>query len=348
MNPTLPTLPTLNEACRVLELESQSLIQCAHRLRESSKQTPLGAEASNWIRAVDLMNATLNQGGKIVVTGVGKSGKIAQKIAATFSSTGSAAVYLHPTEGLHGDLGLISRGDCILALSYTGNTEELLRLLPSLKHLQVPIIGLGGKSHSQLALHCIAWIDGSVEREACPHNLAPTTSTTLALALGDALAIALMQLRGFNPNDFAMNHPGGALGKRLNLHVSDLMKTGNSLAVTTCDASMDEVIRLSTEKKLGAVLIFSSKLSPELSNTLEGIVTDGDLRRALQHREKFFNFKAEEIMTKKPTTCLPEMMAYDALKLMENRPSQISVLPVVDSQGQCVGLIRLHDLIQSL
>lgn len=334
--------PTLSEACRVLELESQSLAQCAQRLRESSKQRPLGIEASNWLHAVDLMNATLDRGGKIVVTGVGKSGKIAQKIAATFSSTGSAAVYLHPTEGLHGDLGLISRGDCVLALSYTGNTEELLRLLPSLKHLQVPIIGLGGKSHSQLASQCLAWIDGAVEKEACPHNLAPTTSTTLALALGDALAIALMQLRGFNPGDFAKNHPGGALGKRLNLHVSDLMKTGNSLAIAAHDASMDEVIRLSTEKKLGAVLILDSH------GKLRGIVTDGDLRRALQHREKFFEFTAEEIMTKKPTTCSPELMAIDALKLMENRPSQISVIPVIDSQGLCVGLIRLHDLVQSL
>lgn len=342
MTPTLH----IQEACRVLELESQSLAQCAHRLRESAKQSPIGVEASNWNHAVELMNTTLNRGGKIVVTGVGKSGKIAQKIAATFSSTGSAAVYLHPTEGLHGDLGLISRGDCVLALSYTGNTEELLRLLPSLKHLQTPLIGLGGKSHSQLASHCTAWIDGAVEKEACPHNLAPTTSTTLALALGDALAIALMQLRGFNPGDFALNHPGGALGKRLNLHVSDLMKTGNSLAIASGDATMDDVIRLSTEKKLGAVLILDS------NGKLEGIVTDGDLRRALQHREKFFSFRAAEIMTKKPATCAPEMMAYDALKLMENRPSQISVLPVVESQGQCVGqcigLIRLHDLVQAL
>jgi len=193
----------LAEVKRVLQLEGDSILKCVERLERPEFAKPIET-------ALQYCQKALGLGGKIVVTGIGKSGKIAQKIASTMCSTGTLAVYLHSTEGLHGDLGLVSKNDVVLALSYTGNTDELVRLMPSLKSLRVPVIGIGGNSQSKLAQLCEVWIDGSVETEACPHNLAPTTSTTLALAIGDALAITLMQLRGFDAAAFAQNHPGGA------------------------------------------------------------------------------------------------------------------------------------------
>jgi arabinose-5-phosphate isomerase len=316
----------------VLLNEGQAVLDCAQRLE--------GEAARAIERALEKMEAALRQGGKIVVTGVGKSGKIAQKIAATFCSTGSLAVFLHPTEGLHGDLGLVTPRDIVFALSYTGNTEELIRLMPSLKTLKVPVIGLGGNPLSRLAQQCDVWIDASVAQEACPHNLAPTTSTTLALAMGDALAVALMRLRGFNAQAFAQNHPGGSLGNRLNLKVSDVMHKGSDVAVLPKTASMDEVVVATTGKRLGAVLIVDGP-------RLLGIVTDGDLRRALQHRDRFFTFTAQEVMTKSPVTVREDELAKSALELMENRPHQISVLPVVDAVGHWKGLVRVHDLIRS-
>lgn len=333
-NPNL-TLSGLNEAIRVLELEGRAILASAERLRNRPEA---GAQLT---QALSLLNRSLNQGGKIVVTGVGKSGKIAQKIAATFASTGSASIYLHPTEALHGDLGVVAPNDSILALSYTGNTDELLRLIPSLKRLQLSLIGMGGYPHSQLAQACDVWIDASVDQEACPHNLAPTSSTTLALALGDALAMSLMQLRGFDAQSFAKNHPGGALGRRLHLTVADVMHSGDAAACVPPHALMEEVVVVSTQKKLGAVLVVEG-------SKLMGLITDGDLRRALQHREKFFQLRASDVMTRNPVSVQPDLMAYDALQTMENRPSQISVLPVLSSDGNWLGVVRLHDLIRSL
>jgi arabinose-5-phosphate isomerase len=314
-------------------MEATAISDCAERMTREPA-------ASQFKKAIELFQRSLEQGGKIVVTGVGKSGKIGQKIAATLSSTGSLAIFLHPTEGLHGDLGVVTPRDAVLALSYTGNTEELIRLLPSLKSLRVPLIGLGGNSQSQLAQHSDAWLDAQVQQEACPHNLAPTTSTTLALALGDAIAVTLMQLRGFDERAFAQFHPGGSLGRRLNLKVSDIMHAGEAVAVVTLAASIEDVILLSTQKKMGAVLVADGK-------KLQGIITDGDIRRALQHREKFFALKAAEVMTKNPISARAEMLAYDALQLMENRPSQISVLPVVNEAGEWLGVLRLHDIVRS-
>lgn len=319
------------EVQRVLRLEGEAVLACAERLADPSNQ-----EALN--QALELLRSALDRGGKIVVTGVGKSGKIGQKIAATLCSTGSLAVFLHPTEGLHGDLGLIRAGDVVLALSYTGNTDELVRLLPSLKSLRIPVVGIGGNRQSRLAAGCEAWIDAAVAQEACPHNLAPTTSTTLALAVGDALAVALMQLRGFDAQSFAQNHPGGSLGNRLNLKVEDLMHSEPNLPILAPSATMDEIVSASTRHKLGAVLVSES-------GRLAGIVTDGDLRRALSHRERFFTMTAAEVMTRQPVFASPGMLAKDALELMENRPSQISVLPVVEADGKIRGLLRLHDLV---
>lgn len=322
----------IEEVRRVLQNEGQAILDCLKRLD--------GEREKAIERSLALMDAALAQGGKIVVTGVGKSGKIAQKIAATFCSTGSLAVYLHPTEGLHGDLGLISKKDVILALSYTGNTEELIRLMPSLMELKTPVIGIGGNPKSRLAEQCKEWIDASIAQEACPFNLAPTTSTTLALALGDALAIGLMHLRKFDARAFAAFHPGGSLGNRLNLRVADIMHCGDEVATLPETASMDEIVVATTRKRLGAVLIVSGQ-------TLLGIVTDGDLRRALQQKERFFQLRAADVMTRTPVTVLEDELAKAALERMENRPYQISVLPVVDAAGNWKGLVRIHDLIRS-
>ena len=322
-----------SEITRVLSIEGKAILACADRL--GHEQARLELE-----KALSFFQKSLDQGGKIIVTGIGKSGKVAQKIAATLSSTGSLAVFLHPTEGLHGDLGVITPLDAVLALSYTGNTEELVRLLPSLKNLRVPIVGLGGNKQSKLAQECDVWIDGFVEQEACPHNLAPTTSTTLALALGDAIAVALMGLRGFDARSFAQNHPGGSLGRRLNLKVIDAMHRGEAIAAVGPDASMDEVVMISTKKHLGAVLVVEGPV-------LLGIITDGDIRRALQHREKFFQMKARDVMTRTPVTTTPETLAHKALELMQNRSSQIKELPVTDESGHWLGLVRLHDLVRT-
>jgi arabinose-5-phosphate isomerase len=328
-------MDVVEEVARVLRMEGEAILACAERL----KQKPEPAQAIR--EAVQFLHAALENGGKIIVTGVGKSGKVGQKIAATLCSTGSLAVYLHPTEGLHGDLGMISPQDVVLAFSYTGNTDEIVRLLPSLKSLGVRIIGVGGNTQSKIAAQCDAWLDGYVALEACPHNLAPTSSTTLALALGDALAVALMQLRGFDAQAFAQFHPGGALGRRLHLKVSDLMHQGETVPTVGPQASMDEVVIVSSQKHLGAVLVVEGSV-------LLGIITDGDIRKALQQREGFFQRRAAEVMTRDPVVANSEMMAKAALDLMENRPSQISVLPVVDLKGHWCGLVRLHDLISSL
>jgi len=328
-----PSLPAAKSSIeKTLQLEATALQQCLHRFQADSKP---------WETALSLMNETLDRAGKIVITGVGKSGKIAQKIAATFSSTGSHATFLHPTEALHGDLGFVRPGDCVLAISYTGNTEELIRLLPWLEQRKIPYIALTGNLESLLSKQAVVTLDGSVEREACPHHLAPTTSTTLALAIGDALAVGLMTLRNFDANSFALNHPGGSLGRKLTWRVEAVMKKGDELAIVSPETTMEQVIVVSSQKKLGAAAVV------EPSGKLLGIITDGDIRRALAHREKIFTMKASEVMTANPVTIQGESLAQTALQVMENRPSQISVLPVVDANGKIQGLVRLHDLLHS-
>lgn len=319
-------------------MEGAAILRCAEKLEV------LGAEGSSARDAIQkalaLMQVSLASGGKVVVTGVGKSGKVGQKVAATLCSTGSLAIFLHPTEGLHGDLGVLRSNDVVLLFSYTGNTEELVKLQPSIRALGVPVIGIGGNAQSKLAQQCDVWIDGFVEQEACPHNLAPTSSTTLALAMGDALAMALMQLRGFDANAFAHNHPGGSLGRRLSLRVADVMQKGDAVPTVNSSASMDEVVVAATQRPLGGVLVVEGI-------KLLGFITEGDIRRALKHREKFFELKARDVMTSRPVTVGPETMAKAALELMENRPKPINLLPVVDEKGSWRGIVRIHDLISS-
>ncbi|MFN2491932.1 MAG: SIS domain-containing protein [Pyrinomonadaceae bacterium] len=312
-----------------LRLESEAIAKTAGRL----KQPEIG-------RVVDLLAGCK---GKIVILGIGKSGIIAQKIAATMTSTGSAAVYLHPSDALHGGIGIINADDVVMILSNSGETDEIIEMLPYLKRRQVPIVALVGNLKSTLARRANAVIDGSVDQEACPLNLAPTTSTTVALALGDALAMTLMQVKGLTPDDFAINHPAGQLGKRLTLKVADLMHSGDDNPTIKTGALWVDIVKGISDGGLGAVNVVD-----ELSR-LVGIVTDGDLRRAIQRLNSSSpaSVSCEEIMTKDPVVAEPELLAYEALRLMEDRPSQISVLPVVDAEGTCVGIIRLHDIVRS-
>ena len=322
--------------CQVLQEEGTAIQTAAQRILNQPKLS------ENIDQSIQLILDRTTAGGKVILMGIGKSGKIAAKIAATMSSTGTPAIFVHPTEALHGDLGVVTANDTVMAFSYTGNTQELLEILPFFLKKNIPIIGIGGNENSKLAKLSKFWIDASVEKEACPHNLAPTTSTTLALALGDAFAVSILQARGFTTEDFAKNHPGGSLGKRLQLTVKDLMHPHpGSCPMIGSSASMDEVLELSTRTKLGGVLV-SEKLS------LLGIITDGDIRRALKHREKFFSLTAKEVMTQNPIKVSEDMLAYDALRIMEERESQISVLPVVNSKNETVGILRIHDLFSNL
>jgi arabinose-5-phosphate isomerase len=278
--------------------------------------------------------------GKIIVTGVGKSGVIAQKIAQTLTSTGTVAVFVHPSDALHGSLGVITGGDVCIALSNSGETDEILLLLPALKTRKICLISIVGNVNSTLARQSDVVLDSSVEEEACPLNLAPTCSTTVALAIGDALAMTLMEAKNLTAEDFAANHPAGRLGKRLTLTVASLMHDSPNIAI---NAGWLEVVKAISKHALGAVNVVDDK------EHLIGIVTDGDLRRTIEKTapENFSRLTAAQMMTKDPTVAAPEMLAFDALQLMENRPMQISVLPVVNEQGICIGLLRLHDVVRS-
>jgi arabinose-5-phosphate isomerase len=312
-----------------LRLESEAIAQTATQLKPNEIE-----------RVVQLLAGCK---GKIVILGVGKSGIIAQKIAATMTSTGTGALHLHPSDALHGGIGIINSDDVVMILSNSGETDEIIEMLPYLKRRQVPIIALVGNLNSTVARRADAVIDGSVDQEACPLNLAPTTSTTVALALGDALALTLMQVKGLTPDDFAVNHPGGQLGKRLTLTVADLMHSGTSNPTIALGARWVDVVKGISSGGLGAVNVVDD------AGRLAGIITDGDLRRAIERLDHatLANLKGEEIMTRNPIVANPELLAYDALQLMENRPSQISVLPVVNGERVCVGLIRLHDIVRS-
>ena len=278
---------------------------------------------------------------KVVVTGIGKSGIIGEKIAATLASTGTTAVFLNAAEALHGDLGIISNGDVVIAISNSGNSDEILSILSPIRKIGGKIVGFTGNPNSTLGKYADITINVGVEKEACPLGQAPMSSTTATLVTGDALAVCLMKLKNFSESDFAKYHPGGSLGKRLLLHVSDLMHIGEELPVVRKDEKIENVLMTLTKKKLGAVCISDTGFG---NGKLLGIITEGDIRRALEHKEKFFDYKASDIMISTPVTIDRDAMALDALHLMENRKSQISVLPVVEN-GNVVGLIRFHYLI---
>jgi len=325
----MPDPDYVSRAVEVLKIAADALTTSAERLEPRQLE-----------RAIQLL---ANCRGKVVVAGVGKSGLVARKIASTLTSTGTAAVYLHPADALHGDLGIVTPMDVVVALSNSGETDELVAMLPHLKHRNVPIIAIVGGIKSTLARNADAVLDASVKQEACPLNLAPTTSTLVALAIGDALAATLIQVKGITSEDFALNHPAGRMGKRLTLRVSDLMHCGPDNPTVLPEASWIVIASTISKGGLGAVNVIDD------AGRLVGIITDGDLRRSFE-KVKAVNLEkltANQIMTKDPVVVAPNLLAYDALQLMENRTSQIAVLPVVDDERTCLGLIRIHDIVRS-
>jgi arabinose-5-phosphate isomerase len=317
----------LESARRVLQLESQAVAQLVERLDATFES------------AIELMWKCR---GRVVVTGLGKSGAIGRKIASTLASTGTPALFLHAAESLHGDLGMVAPGDVLLAISYSGRSDELLTLIPAVKAMGVPIIALTGSSQSYLALHSEIALDASVEREACPLNLAPTSSTTVALALGDAIAIALMEKRGFAPADFLRFHPGGTLGRGANLTVGDLMRVGDRMALCDQNASFREVLESITQAGAGAAIL------TDAAGALAGYLTDGDLRRHLLRAAdpaSLLQSAAQTHMTRSPLALRSEMAALDALRLLQER--KLNDAPVVDEENRPVGWLEDQELLRA-
>ena len=313
----------LATARAAIEIEAASLAKAACRLD------------GELIRAVELI---LEHPGKVVVTGIGKSCHIGRKIVATLCSTGTPAVFLHPAEAVHGDLGIYTPGDPTVLISKDGSSAELLALVPLLRDFHSPLIGILGNRAAPLASRLDVLLDASVEREADPNNLAPTASATTAMAIGDALAIALMRARNFTPEEFGRFHPGGQLGRNLRLEVHKVMHGMPETAVVAPAVSFKEVIIAMTNRPWGAACVVSP------SGSLAGLITDGDLRRALTTHDDIRGLRAEDVMTRKPISIAPDATLGEALEKMESRASQISVLPVVDESGRALGLLRLHDI----
>ena len=313
-------------AASILKTEANELLQAADRVSES---------------IVDAAKLIDNHNGKVMICGLGKSGLIAQKIAATFCSIGRKAVFLHAVDALHGDLGIFEAGDPTILISKSGSTEEIVRLIPILKEFESPLIGIVGNMNSSIIDDLDIVLDASVDNEADPLGIVPTSSTTLTLSIGDALAGVLMSVKGFNKNDFARFHPSGSLGKRLLLTVENIMQQISNVAVVNMTDKLRKVVIAMTEKPNGAAIV-------KCKNDGFGLITDGDLRRCLAEGEDIDLLDAERIMTTDPVSISSNSSVDSALKLMEDRRSQISVLPVVSEEnGECLGLIRLHDIYQT-
>jgi arabinose-5-phosphate isomerase len=309
---------------RVLEIERDALTAMLPRIN------------SAFSRACKLLMACK---GRVVVTGMGKSGHIGGKIAATLASTGTPAFFVHPGEASHGDLGMITRDDVVLAISYSGETAEVLTILPLIKRMGVPLVSMTGKPTSTLATSADVHLDVSVSQEACPLNLAPTASTTATLVMGDALAVALLESRGFTAEDFAASHPGGALGKRLLLRVNDLMHKGDRLPKVSPDVMLTEALLEMTRKGLGMTAIVDDK------GAVLGVFTDGDLRRVLDANVDVRRAKISEVMTRGGKRIAPQQLAAEAVKLMETH--KITALMVIDDQQQLLGVLHMHDLLRA-
>ena len=315
----------LPEIDRVFQVEIETLIRVREQLNE------------DYIKAVELLFAC---SGKVVISGAGKSGLIAQKIAATMVSTGTSAVSLHPSDAMHGDAGVIQKGDVVIAISKSGETEELLSLLPYLKQLAAPMVSITASPHSTLAKSATICLFTPVETEACPLNLAPTSSTTAALVVGDALAVALMKMRDFKPEHFALLHPGGQLGKRLIMTVADIMRSGEANPVVKVSDTVQNMLYEITGKLSGAVSIVDD------NDQLLGLVTDHDIRKVLEEGKNIFSFSIADFMNKNPIYINTNSKAIEALSLMENRENPLSVLPVLNQHNKrVVGMLHIHDLV---
>lgn len=311
-------------AKEVLEIEAHSILKLKNSINGSFE------------KAIEILYACK---GRVIITGMGKSGLIGKKIAATLSSTGTPSYFLHPAESIHGDSGIITREDVIIAISNSGETQELLNLLPLIKRFGVPMIALTGGLNSILARTSDITLDISVEREACPLNKAPTASTTATLAMGDALAVCLLEKRGFTEDDFLVFHPGGALGKGFLYSVSELMLTGEKLPLANEDEKFTDVIELISEKKLGVAIL------TDKNGIMTGVLTDGDIRRTLIKHHDVKNLKAKDVMTVNPKTILPNELAAKALHLMEKY--SITALTITDENKKPVGVLHIHDLLKA-
>ena len=291
---------------------------------------------ASFARAVEMV---LHIPGRVVVMGMGKSGHIGRKISATLASTGTPAMFVHPAEASHGDLGMITAADLVLVISNSGESEEIAAILPVLKRLGTPLIAMTGNAESSLAKHADVWLDAGVEKEACPLNLAPTASTTAQLAMGDALAVALLDARGFRAEDFARSHPGGALGRKLLTHVSDVMRSGDAVPMVPLDASFSLLMREMSAKGLGATAIVDS------DQRVLGIFTDGDLRRLVEQGIDLREKTAQEVMHAQPSTVKQDALAVEAADLMESK--RITSVLVVDAQGRLCGALNSNDLMRA-
>jgi len=316
--------PLIARGRRVLATEAEAVAALEHRLGEDF------AAACRLILSCE---------GRVVVTGMGKSGHVGSKIAATLASTGSPSFFVHPAEAGHGDIGMITAKDVVLALSNSGETDELLTILPVIKRLDVPLIALTGKKGSTLARYATVALDVSVPAEACPLNLAPTASTTATLAMGDALAVAVLEARGFTEEDFARSHPGGSLGRRLLLHVDEVMRKGEDLPAVGPDTPLSAGLLEMSRKGLGMTTVLDER------RRVLGVFTDGDLRRTLDTEIDLRSTRMRDVMTAQPKVARPRMLAAEAVHLMEQY--RITALPVVDDDGALVGALNVHDLLRA-
>lgn len=316
----------LEQARQVLRMEAEAVLEQVERIDEHFKA------------AVEMIMACP---GRTVITGMGKSGIIGRKMAATLASTGTPSFYLHPAEGIHGDLGMVTEGDVVIALSNSGETGEVLHILPSLRRIGAKLIAMVGNPNSTLAKNSDIVLNVGVTREACPLGLAPTSSTTAALAYGDALALALLSKRKFTASQFAVFHPGGSLGRKLLLSVEDIMHSGTENPLVKADISVQDALFVITDKGLGAVSVVDD------DNKMLGVLTDGDIRRGLSKGVDFLKRPVTELMTASPKTITKEKLAAQALHIMEsNRPKPITVLPVVDAENHVIGLLHMTDLVR--
>lgn len=318
------TQALIDSGKRTIQLESEAV---------SSLLPRIGADFAQACRII------LACHGRVVVTGMGKSGHIGHKIAATLASTGTPSFFVHPGEANHGDLGMITRGDVVIAISNSGTSVEILTLLPILKRREVPLIAFTGRAKSTLAEAATVNLDVSVPSEACPLDLAPTSSTTVTLVMGDALAVALLQARGFTAEDFALSHPGGMLGRRLLLRIDDIMHSGNKVPVVPPLTSLLDALSEITAKGFGMTTVCDDE------GVLQGVFTDGDLRRALDNGSDIQKVTINDVMTRHPTTVTPDMLAAEALTVMEAR--KITALVVADEQRHPVGILHMHDLLRA-
>ncbi len=322
---TLNKISSINDLAReVLEIEAQSILKLKERIGD------------DFDKAIDIL---YNCRGRVIITGMGKSGHIGKKIAATLSSTGTPSYFLHPAESTHGDSGLITREDVVIAISNSGETAELLNLLPLIERFGIPLIAMTGKLNSTLAQKSAVVLDISVEKEACPLGKAPTASTTATLAMGDAVAICLLKKRGFTEEDFLMFHPSGALGKGVLYKVSDMMIEGDSLPIVEENTTFHKTISIISEKKLGTAIIINN------SGIMTGVLTDGDIRRILLKYENTAGLLAKDVMTRNPKTIKKSDLAAKALHIMEKH--SITSLVVCDDENHPIGMIHIHDLLKA-